>query len=90
MPGKKHRSLTEYEAAHPGLQGPGCWLCTIPEVAEVNAHLRGDGRPDGKPIPRSRILKWLREECGYETVTEHKVSNHYTQGHHTRFPDGQT
>lgn len=74
----KPKGLVEWVNAHPVPVRP-CWLCNIPEAAEVNA-----ARQQQPPVAITRIQRWLIEEKGYpETVcTYGRVVKHFDRRHH--------
>ena len=63
-------SLMEYAANGGGRKaGPPCWLCGIPERAEVDeAAKRG--------VPVTVILRWLKEKKNHAEASRSRVSNH--------------
>jgi hypothetical protein len=63
-------SLIEYAASGGGRNpGPTCWLCGIPERAEVEAAMVSG-------VQFSVIVRWLKGERGHEQATLAKVKNH--------------
>ena len=63
-------SLLEFAANGGGRKpGPGCWLCGIPERAEVEDAV-------SKGVQYAVIVRWLRKKRGYEQATIAKVTNH--------------
>ena len=66
---QKRASLTDYAATHKPRTGISCWLCGIPERAEVEA-----AADNG--VPNVTIFRWLRDECGYAEATDARVGNH--------------
>jgi hypothetical protein len=64
------RGLAEYAAEDNAANGVPCWLCNLPERAEVEAAFRGGVR-------KTTIRRWLEQECGYgKQATDNKVSHH--------------
>lgn len=66
----KRVSLAEFAEANKPKTGYACWLCNLPERAEVEAAAAAG-------VAKSTIQRWLRYECGYgELATESRVSRH--------------
>lgn len=63
-------SLLEYAKNGGGLKnGPACWLCGIPERAEVE-------EAAAKGVPVAVIVRWLKERKGHVEATRSRVKNH--------------
>lgn len=73
MPSKRP-SLIEHAAASVH-KGPKCWLCTIPERSEVEEAVRSGH------VTRAAALRWLRDACGYQEASVHRLENHFQNGH---------
>ena len=68
--GKPRLSLTEYAETEGVKNGVTCWMCTIPERAEVEEAILA-GR-----VTKAAATRWLREVCGYDKSTPNRVTNH--------------
>lgn len=64
----KRLSLSAYADANP-IRPVTCWLCKLPERAEVEAAAAAG-------VPKSVILRWLKQECGYTEATDNRVDGH--------------
>lgn len=74
---KAKPSLAEYAATQKP-KGTPCWLCGIPEKAEVEqAVLAGT-------VSKAAATRWLRDVCGYPEATANRVDNHFAN--HVRRP----
>lgn len=63
-------SLQAFATAHQTRKGPACWLCGIPERAEVEA-----GRANGLTL--RVITRWLSEDREYgDVATLSRVTTH--------------
>lgn len=69
-------SLLEFAKANPGTRGRTCWLCLIPERAEVEK-----GHLDGVLVPV--IIRWLKGR-GYTDAdaTRNRIHYHFGNDHH--------
>lgn len=67
-------------------RGTPCWLCHIPEAAEINAAKRD------KTATVPQMRSWLLNEKGYadDEARPSRFTNHFQQSHHLRWPDGKT
>ena len=74
-------TLDAYVAAGEGQRRPGttCWVCGIPERAEIDIALR-------KNTSIGVIHRWLLDVRGYSRAdaTRRKIENHRNKGHHER------
>lgn len=79
--------LLEFAASQPTV-ARRCWVCSIPEAAEINqARLASEeliaktnGARGGVSVPAT--LRWLQDVRGYSDATLPRLNNHFTRGHH--------
>jgi hypothetical protein len=80
----RRKSLATYIEEHPrSTGGVKCWLCSLPEVEEVNAAYR-----TGKASIPS-IVRWLADQeqgPGYSEATYSKVKGHFVSYRHHEKP----
>jgi hypothetical protein len=65
----KRPSLTDYAktVTRPGVK---CWMCGIPERAEVEQAVSTGA------VSKAAATRWLRDVCGYPEATPSRVENH--------------
>ena len=63
-----------------------CWLCSVPEAAEINAAKRE------RTATVTQMVAWMIHEQGYseDEARVARFSNHFQAKHHERWPDGRT
>lgn len=67
-------------------RGVPCWVCSIPEVAEINA-----AKTTGAATV-TQMIAWLIEDRGYADTEARRprLSNHFQSKHHELWPNGRT
>ena len=72
MPKAARQGIAEFAAKRKTDRNP-CWMCNIPERAEVEeAVLAG-------LVNKTDAMLWLKDECGYgDEATHNKVDRHFT------------
>lgn len=78
-------ALSDFVQENPTERGTRCWLCYLPEAAEINAAKRD--RTASVP----QMIGWLVKERGYPEadVRPPRFTNHFQTKHHIRWPDGR-
>ena len=68
---RNRQRLADFAAAYKAPTGMKCWLCGIPERAEIDAQIMAGVGP-------APIQQWLLRVCGYpkDEATRNRVENH--------------
>lgn len=78
--------LASFAKEAPTERGVRCWVCFIPEAAEINAAKRE------RTATVTQMVGWLVADKGYATeeARRPRLTNHFQARHHERWPDGRT
>lgn len=73
-------ALAEYAKQNPTHRGSPCWVCSLPEVAEINACKLE------QTATTTQMIAWLTQEKGYapEDARVARFNHHFQAGHHRR------